>query len=385
MTDDSLLKLMDFSNLRARVKLHNAGAEDRGSRVDNDYERGAGVDVWLDDFVTMSVTAIEEGLHREFEVRPSLRWYIVIFHYMNGTRLEGLTLVVQRGEQPELGFTLGGGIPWDADAARRIVTEAFIPVGASVQYVTHLPADEENDEDQWCVGLIANDGSATFDAIRAAVKTVRSALCTFRGELGTDRRTVARRSLLEGRFGDLYGEVESQWLECKAELAIGSREGNHELVKSVSGIANAHQSGLLVIGMRTAPVAGRDEIVEVSPVPARAHVSDRYRKIIDSHVHPTIVGLEVDLIEADGRVVVVVSVPAQREQDKPFVTTFSVRNGPSAEPMHAVYQRRGDRTVQLSIADVHAFLTAGYQGLRDPKTSLTELDSVRGFDKPAAQ
>jgi hypothetical protein len=117
--------------------------------------------------------------------------------------------------------------------------------------------------------------------------------------------------------------------------------------------------------MRTARVRGRDSIVETSPVPARTHTAETYRKIIDSHVHPAIVGLEVDLVDAEGGIVVVVSVPAQPEQDKPFVATFPAENRSAAKQNHALYQRRGDRTVQLSVADVHAFLTAGYRRLRE--------------------
>jgi hypothetical protein len=373
MAATSLLEAVDLSNLRARVKLLNAGVDgDPGSRADNDVGRSCGVDVWLDDFASYSVGDFEEALSAEFSSRSELHTYLFLFHYAYGSAVEDVALVLSRDERPVLQFMLGGGVPWEADAAFDVVRHAFVAVGASVESVEHCSAD---DEDYWFITLYADDASASFGEVRDAVQNTRSALCTFRGEIGPGRYAKARRSLLEGRFDDLVGEVECDWLECKVKLAVGKREDNMKLVKYVSGFANAHRSALLVVGMKTSPVDGRDEVVATCPLPARAHSAEQYTKIIDEHVYPPVVGLEVDAIGVDGGVVVVVSVPAQRLHSKPFVVTFPAGRGSDTHHVHSLYQRRGDRTVPVPIEDFHAFLATGHGRLRNTRVRL-DVDEI---------
>jgi hypothetical protein len=52
-----------------------------------------------------------------------------------------------------------------------------------------------HEADRWHVSLVADDLSATFGTIRVAAKSLRCALCTYRGETGPDRCAAAKQSL----------------------------------------------------------------------------------------------------------------------------------------------------------------------------------------------
>ncbi|WP_240519555.1 helix-turn-helix domain-containing protein [Amycolatopsis antarctica] len=363
MTDDALRRLINFSNLRARVKLYNLGEGNPGSWDSNDFGLVRGVDVRLEDFANLSFVDLHSFVQGEFAL-PERECVVFGFHFYNGKIYENFGALFYRSGDITLNFNLSGGNFRSLEYARSHVEQVFISAGATVESLEHMEADEEVDEDYWSVTLAVSDFSVLVGAVGEAMKATRSALCTFRGELGPDRFVETRQSILNGEFSNLLGAKECDWLECKSTLSLGSREGNEMLVKSVCGFANGFRSSLLVVGVRTRPLNGSDTVAEVTPVSSRVHTVDRYQKIIDDYVSPAIRGMKIDAVPVDDGVVVVVMIPAQPEHEKLFVVTTSNGAGSTKTKVQSVYQRRGDRTVQLSTADMHALLSAGYQKLR---------------------
>ncbi|SEC06433.1 Putative DNA-binding domain-containing protein [Amycolatopsis tolypomycina] len=274
-------------------------------------------------------------------------------HFQNGRKHEHVALMFERDGSVVGTFNLEGGNPRSLSSARRHADETFLAAGAVVDWLEHIPADEDIDEDYWHINVRVTDDKVTVGAFCEAVKSLRAALCTFRGELGPDRRVEFRQKLLDGQFDDALGTPESDWLECKAELRLGHHDGNDKLTKAVSGFANGRRPGLLAVGLKTEPADGRDVITGITPVAARAHTAERYRKIIDEHISPVVLGLEIDVVPAGCGVVVLISIPAQPEHTKPFVV--------AKHEGTLIYERRGDRTVRLSTAEIRALLAAGWR------------------------
>ncbi|WP_410633789.1 helix-turn-helix domain-containing protein [Amycolatopsis sp. cmx-4-83] len=351
--DVSLDKLLKFSNLRARVKLNQRGLADTGGLGDHGLQTVAGGDVRLEDLEDISISSLTKHFADDLEHHPSRQANALAVQFENGSRHEEVDLMFERDGSVFVEFTLDGGNSRGLPYARRHADETFLSAGAVVRWLEHMPADEEVDEDYWRIGLTVTDDKVTVGRLCAAMKATRAALCTFRGELGPDRRVEFRQHLLDGRFGKVLGTAESAWLECKSDLLLGQREANKNLTREVCGLANGRQPSLLVIGLKTEPLEGRDVITDITPVPARVHTAERYRKIIDNHIQPVIAGLEIDILPADGGVLVVLSIPAQPEHTKPFVVT--------KDDSLVIYERRGDRTVALSAAEVRALLTAGWR------------------------
>ncbi|WP_158634318.1 helix-turn-helix domain-containing protein [Amycolatopsis sp. WAC 04197] len=350
--DVPLGELLRYSNLRARVKFHQLGLSDPGGIGDFVDGSVSGGDVRLLELEDVSFFSLARHFAVEFERSSRREVVFLVVHFENGRRHEDIELLFERDGTVLVSFTLDGGNPRGLEHAREHAEETFVSAGAVVRWLEHCPADEEVDQDYWSVGLSVTDLKVTVGALCAAVKALRPVLCTFRGESGPDRRGEFKRRVLEGRFAEILGTAESDWLECKAKLQIGGPDGNDKLTKAVCGLANGHRAGLLVVGLKTVPVDGRDVVAEVTPVLARAHTAERYWKIVDDHVEPVVRGLEIDVVPVNGGVLVVLSVPAQPEHTKPFVVT---KNGGTL-----LFQRRGDHTVQLTSAEVRTLLAQGW-------------------------
>ncbi|MGC7102738.1 helix-turn-helix domain-containing protein [Amycolatopsis lurida] len=365
---ETLTEAVKFSNLRARLKLYNREIVDPGSMEDNDHGFVQGVDVWLDDLAKFTLNDFQDWLQPRFAETKALETFIIAFHFETGARPEEVAAFFERDGRLKLQSGLDGGIPYPLDEAIQMAEQAFTRVGLSVDDLNHGYADAELEieEDYWFVTLSANDQSVTLEEIRKALQAARSSLCSFRGTLGADQRNLLRRRLLEGQFMEVTGTAECEWLEFKSELTLGSRHGNNELIKAVTAFANGHCSSMLVVGVGTERRDGQDKAAALTPLPARVHTEERYRDIIDSHVVPLIRGLRIEIAEmTKEEVLVIVTVPAQREQDKPFVALTKVGSGSDRHEVQTVYLRRGGGTVRLNTANLQALLSAGYRTLRE--------------------
>lgn len=207
-------------------------------------------------------------------------------------------------------------------------------------------------------------GTTAFEAYRAAAGIY--ALCQqyVKHEWSP---TMVRSVLRGGRPGLLIGQYESRWLECKAsDYDLSSPRGRIELAQDVARLANSEGDGLLVVGLKTKKDQIGDRIVPVHPLPVSPHAA-RYHKILDQRTYPAIDGLEVEVApaghERNGRLVVIY-VPRQAEELKPFLVTGAVAHGKVEGAFISIVRRREEHSIPVTPAAIHAALSAGRALLR---------------------
>jgi hypothetical protein len=179
---------------------------------------------------------------------------------------------------------------------------------------------------------------------------------------GITMRTVPVM-LRAGRASLLLGQQESQWLEVKsAPYALDSERARVELAQDGARFANAEDGGLLIVGART---RGRPEVITaICPVDLVHLDAKRYRAVLDSRVFPPIEGLQVDVIEHDGGGLLVIVVPPQPEELQPFLVHGAVVGGRVEGAFISIVRRRGEASIPISPAAIHAMLSAGRALLR---------------------
>ncbi|SFO88895.1 Putative DNA-binding domain-containing protein [Amycolatopsis rubida] len=334
--------------------LHQLGKEDPGGFVEHDEGRLCGVDVRLPEMEDVTIRSITEYFTSRFKNLPNYEYAFLAVHFKNGNRHEELLFTIRLDGTVELDLDLEGGNPSRLrDTRLKIeVEKLFGAANASVLEADHFFADEGIDHDFWSIRMSLNSQSVTIGELCEALRNTRSALCKVRTEAYSDCSADFMDSLTRGRFEDLVGTEESSWLECKSELNIGNADGNDKLVKAVCGFANGDESGLLVIGLKTDRINSRDVVSSVSPVSARAHTEDRYRKIISEQVSPVVVGLKVGIIAVEDGVLVAVSIPAQERNSKPFMVTK--QGGIS------IFLRNGDFTSRMKPDEIRMLMARGW-------------------------
>jgi hypothetical protein len=137
------------------------------------------------------------------------------------------------------------------------------------------------------------------------------------GGFETERRwptgqTNSRR--LTGR------QPESQWLDAKQQpWRLGTPEGNAELAKDLSAMANA-QGGLILIPARTTMASGREIIDSVGDLPGDLVGIKQIRDVLKQWVFPPLPDLVTELVPTrEGRGRLVVAVGAHRPDNSPHL------------------------------------------------------------------
>ncbi|MBV9880968.1 MAG: ATP-binding protein [Gemmatirosa sp.] len=139
--------------------------------------------------------------------------------------------------------------------------------------------------------------------------------------------------LASRELGSLIGLEEGIRFEAKRAAAyrIDSAASRYELAKDVSALANAN-GGMIVIGVATERAESEmlDRVSALDLVPPDAVKPSALEGIIREHVHPPIPDLSVSWVEdvaGRGLGVVVIRVPAQQHDVKPFLTLRVVEDG----------------------------------------------------------
>jgi hypothetical protein len=308
-----VVDLIRFSSIRTIVRFlatETGGAPERGIYTARDTDLGdllhhhidhfAYAGVWVDDFVDLSFDFIQDGLESYFEENRQIREIDIIFYFMNGRDIDGITVEFHRNRTLKMHFSLHGGIPYPTDEARMIAEAAFTRLGTSLDEISYS-YDEDEDGDYasgWCLTFTINDSTSTIGQHMECWKSARSGLCTYCGDTGPDHRVDVIHKILEGKFAEILGEVESSSLEFKSNLELNTRRGKETLIKVVSAFANSDRSAALVLGFGTRRINNHDTVVSVTPVLKSEHSADRYRQIIDSYIRPPIRGLGINVVAA---------------------------------------------------------------------------------------
>jgi len=170
-----------------------------------------------------------------------------------------------------------------------------------------------------------------------------------------------------GRVAVLIGQYESRWLEAKtAAYDLNSEAEAIEFAQDVTRFANSEHGGLLVLGLRTKKDGVGDRLVAVRPLSSRPPVA-RYMNVLDRRVFPPIDGLQVEAVPAsptDSGHLLVVHVPTQPEESKPFLVTGAIVSGKVEGAFISIVRRREEYSIPISAPSIHSLLAVGRALLR---------------------
>ena len=164
----------------------------------------------------------------------------------------------------------------------------------------------------------------------------------------------------------LSGMPESEWLEVKkmpynlkAPRPSGTAQ-KFELAKDVARFANGDNDAVLVVGMSSTKIDGRDVVQSVHSAKLSKLSPDSYQQIIDARVYPTIEGLKIHRVDlGNGKGVLLIEVPAQPGEYKPFLVHGAIVGERFDGAFISIVRRRGEGSTTLAPSNIHAMLAAG--------------------------
>lgn len=90
---------------------------------------------------------------------------------------------------------------------------------------------------------------------------------------------------------------------------------------------NAEMSGLVVVGMSTKRIPGGEEIRGLCPVPRDGNMVRRYQQTLERRVFPPPDSLTIESIRAGDGMLVLIDVPPQPNELKPFLVHGAIVDG----------------------------------------------------------
>jgi hypothetical protein len=193
------------------------------------------------------------------------------------------------------------------------------------------------------------------------------AICNFATELitliqtfqsGTMNRDGILAALRAGQASMLIGLPENQSLEAKRPMKLDVELSKLELSKDVAAMANTTAGGIIVIGAGTRKVDGRDVIQCLYRFPATEAVQ-KVRGILQKRIYPPIADLQVEAVTADTGELLIIDIPSQPNELKPFMIHGISISGNVREIFFSIPQRQGENTIFLTLPAIHARLLAG--------------------------
>ncbi len=163
-------------------------------------------------------------------------------------------------------------------------------------------------------------------------------------------------ALKRGDFDAVLGTSESEWVEFKSEVyPLDAPKGPREYAKDVAAFANAG-GGLIVIGYKTekAETDLESRAQEHRPCPKNLVAPKKLADILANTVFPAVQGITTVWFpdSEDPKGVLLVTVPAQRQPDKPFI----VRKFLGDDVAFGIPTRSGAHTSWVHAESMHAAL-----------------------------
>jgi hypothetical protein len=178
-------------------------------------------------------------------------------------------------------------------------------------------------------------------------------------------RVTAADLIRGGQARALIGQPEGHWLDAKGQhydLATG--HGEIGLAQAVTRFCNAEDGGLVVVGMTTKKVPGGEEIRGLAPVPRDGRMLRRYQQVLEKRVFPPPDGLRIEGIPAEDGMLVLVDIPPQPEELKPFLVHGAIVDGLVEGAFISIVRRRGESSIPITAPMIHSMLAAGRALLR---------------------
>ncbi|MGQ4416287.1 helix-turn-helix domain-containing protein [Streptomyces sp. SAS_269] len=184
-------------------------------------------------------------------------------------------------------------------------------------------------------------------------------------ESGELTRETTLELLRSGNAQVLIGQEEGPWLDVKsAHYNLQSSSGKISIAQAVARFANAEHGGIVVVGMRGKKVPGGEVISGICPVPVNGRTLRSYQTAIEHHLYPPPDYLDIELVPVDGGSLVVLHIPPQPEEYKPFLVSGAIVDGDVEGAFISIVRRRGESSIPITAQAVHATLAAGRALLR---------------------
>ena len=180
---------------------------------------------------------------------------------------------------------------------------------------------------------------------------------------------LTRKSALEllraGRPDALIGQPEGPWLDVKRDhYDLSTTGGKVALCQAVARFANSELGGIVVVGMEAKKVPGGEEIRRLSPLPHDLRMLRRYQSALEQHLFPAPDSLDLERLDVPGGMLLVLHLPPQVEELKPFLVHGAIVDGRTEGAFISIVRRRGESSIPVTAAAVHASLAAGRALLR---------------------
>lgn len=184
-------------------------------------------------------------------------------------------------------------------------------------------------------------------------------------ESGELTRETTLDLLRSGNAQVLIGQEEGPWLDVKsAHYNLQVPSGKISIAHAVARFANGEHGGIVVVGMRGKKVPGGEIISSICPVPVNGRTLRNYQTAIEQHLYPPPDYLDIEVVPAEGGSLVVLHIPPQPEEHKPFLVHGAIVDGKVEGAFISIVRRRGESSIPITAPAVHATLAAGRALLR---------------------
>ena len=161
---------------------------------------------------------------------------------------------------------------------------------------------------------------------------------------------------------------ENHWLDVKASTTILPVALANSASRSVAKFANAEEGGLVVAGMAGKKFPGGERIHRVCPVPLDSRLIRKYQQVLESRLYPPPDYLTIEAIAVDDGGLMLIAVPAQPDDLKPFLVHGAIVDGREERSFISIIRRRGESSIPITAPMIHASLAADRTLLRRGKT-----------------
>ncbi|WP_328447283.1 hypothetical protein OG780_11465 [Streptomyces sp. NBC_00386] len=184
-------------------------------------------------------------------------------------------------------------------------------------------------------------------------------------ESGELTRDTTLNLLRSGHGKVLIGQEEGPWLDVKRDhYDLQSPSGKISIAQAVARFANAEHGGIVVVGMRGKKVPGGEIISSICPVPVDGRTLRNYQTALEQHLYPPPDHLDIEMVSVEGGNLVVLHIPPQPEEHKPFLVHGAIVDGKVEGAFISIVRRRGESSIPITAPAVHATLAAGRALLR---------------------
>lgn len=184
-------------------------------------------------------------------------------------------------------------------------------------------------------------------------------------ESGELTRVTALDLIRSGHAHTLIGQEEGPWLDVKsAHYDLKSPGGKIAIAQAVARFANGEHGGIVVVGMRGKRIPGGEVINSICPVPVDGRTLRNYQQAIEQHLYPPPDYLDIEVAPVDGGSLVLLHIPPQPEEYKPFLVHGATVDGNVEGAFISIVRRRGESSIPITAPAIHASLAAGRALLR---------------------